>query len=233
LNHRRIYELHYGQIPKDKSGRTYDIHHIDNNHSNNDPANLQAVTIQEHYDIHYQQGDSNACLAIAMRLNLTPEQISELSKRTQRERILNGSHNLLKENGGDERAREIQLERVANGIHQFLGGEINRKRMEDKSHNFLKENGWDEIARKNALKRSAAGTHNFQGGKIQKRINTERVAAGIHNWQGDGEQQRALNKKRLDDGTHQNLIEHTCSHCGKIGKGPVMFRHHFDNCKHK
>lgn len=25
----------------------------------------------------------------------------------------------------------------------------------------------------------------------------------------------------------------TCIHCGKVGKGYVMYRHHFDNCKQK
>ena len=53
VNYRKIYEDHYGQIPLDEEGRSYDIHHIDGNHNNNDISNLKAVTIQEHYDIHY------------------------------------------------------------------------------------------------------------------------------------------------------------------------------------
>lgn len=28
-------------------------------------------------------------------------------------------------------------------------------------------------------------------------------------------------------------FEHTCTHCGKVGKGNAMFRHHMDRCKHK
>ena len=35
--YRKIYEQHHGPIPIDESGRTYDIHHIDGNHFNNDP----------------------------------------------------------------------------------------------------------------------------------------------------------------------------------------------------
>jgi hypothetical protein len=50
---RKIYEDYFGPIPKDSDGRSYDIHHIDGDHSNNHPSNLKAVTIQEHYDIHY------------------------------------------------------------------------------------------------------------------------------------------------------------------------------------
>ena len=54
-NYRKIYKQYYGPIPKDEFGRRYDIHHIDGNHDNCDASNLKAVTIQEHYDIHYQQ----------------------------------------------------------------------------------------------------------------------------------------------------------------------------------
>ena len=48
---RKIYIKHFGNIPKDGDGRSYEIHHIDGNHSNNDPSNLRAVTIKEHYEI--------------------------------------------------------------------------------------------------------------------------------------------------------------------------------------
>ena len=51
-DHRKIYERYNGSIPDG-----YEIHHIDGNHKNNDPKNLKAVTMQEHYNIHYQQGD--------------------------------------------------------------------------------------------------------------------------------------------------------------------------------
>ena len=61
-NYRKIYENHYGPIPKEENGRSYEIHHLDGNHHNNDPKNLKAVRIQEHYDIHYSQGDWSACL---------------------------------------------------------------------------------------------------------------------------------------------------------------------------
>lgn len=37
-----------------------------------------------------------------------------------------------------------------------------------------------------------------------------------------------LNSIRTDH-PHTNL--HTCPHCGKVGKGMVMMRWHFDNCR--
>ena len=56
INYRKIYETYNGPIPIDEEGRKYDIHHIDGDYTNNDPTNLKAVTIQEHYDIHWEQG---------------------------------------------------------------------------------------------------------------------------------------------------------------------------------
>ena len=78
-NHHKIYESHFGEILYDEIDRTYEIYHIDNNHSNNDLTNLKAVTIQEHYDIHYSQGDYGACSKIAQRMKLTPNEKSRIS----------------------------------------------------------------------------------------------------------------------------------------------------------
>lgn len=39
--YRKIYENHFGPIPKDKDGRSYEIHHIDGNRKNNEISNLK------------------------------------------------------------------------------------------------------------------------------------------------------------------------------------------------
>jgi hypothetical protein len=83
-NYRKIYEHHHGAIPVDDLGRTYEIHHTDGNHHNNHPSNLQCVSVQEHYDIHYAQEDWGACFCIAKRLKLTKEQISGLIRAHNR-----------------------------------------------------------------------------------------------------------------------------------------------------
>jgi hypothetical protein len=86
--YRKIYEQHYGLIPVDDDGRTYEIHHIDGNRANNDINNLVSVSIQEHYDIHYKQGDWAACLAISMRMNKSPEEISKIQSEIGRKSAL-------------------------------------------------------------------------------------------------------------------------------------------------
>jgi len=83
-NYRKIYESYYGPIPKDNEGRTFEIHHIDGNRNNNSIENLKAVSIQEHYDIHYKNGDYGACVMIAKRLNLPKDYMSNIQKGKKR-----------------------------------------------------------------------------------------------------------------------------------------------------
>jgi hypothetical protein len=78
--HRKIYKEHYGLIPKDVNGRSYEIHHIDGDHSNNNISNLKCVSIEEHYKIHKSQGDIKACLIMAKRMKLSPEEKTRLAK---------------------------------------------------------------------------------------------------------------------------------------------------------
>jgi hypothetical protein len=95
VDYRRIYKRHHGSIPIDESGRTYDIHHIDKNRANNDISNLVALSIRDHYDLHWSQGDYGACLKIAIKMRKSPEELSEISKRLQKQLVENGTHPFL------------------------------------------------------------------------------------------------------------------------------------------
>jgi hypothetical protein len=129
-NYRKIYENHIGPIPRESNGRTYEIHHIDGNHSNNDPTNLTAVTIQEHYNIHYTQGDWAACRWIKIqRMEHNSEELFELNRAQNLKRVADGTHNFL---GSDTNRKRIE-----NGTHHLLGGELQRKRVTDGTHHFL------------------------------------------------------------------------------------------------
>jgi len=172
----KIWIKHNGPIPKDWEDRSYEIHHIDGNDTNNDITNLRCVTIREHYYIHWFQGDWGACQMLAIRMKKTHQEISELAALAQKKN-------------------------VENGTHHFLGGEQQRK---------------------SNKKRIENGTHHFLGGKIQK----QRVNNGTHNLSGPNN-----NKTKLENGTHHCLITHICPYCKETGKGAIMFRWHFDNCK--
>lgn len=90
--YRNIYTKHHGSIPVDESGRTYEIHHIDGDHTNNDISNLVAVSMQEHYDIHYSQGDYGCCILMAFKMNMPDKEMSDLMKASHKKRKDNGTH---------------------------------------------------------------------------------------------------------------------------------------------
>lgn len=212
-DYRKIYEQHNGAIPKDKDGRHYEIHHIDGNRKNDNPSNLIALTIQEHYDIHYAQGDWGACQNIMIRMNKTPEEIS----KTCRGLAIKNNHR-----------------RVEDGTHNFLGPESNRKRIENGTHNFL----GGEIPRKTQRRRVAAGVHHFLGGEISGKTSRRRVADGTHPFLGP-ENSRKNNLRRMTEGTHHFITNNPCKtivkcpYCPKEGPAPQMKQWHFDNCKKK
>lgn len=84
VNYRKIWEENFGEIPKDDEGRSYEIHHKDGNRENNNINNLSCLSIQEHYNIHYKQGDYGACVMIAKRMSLPPEHLSNIQTGVKR-----------------------------------------------------------------------------------------------------------------------------------------------------
>jgi hypothetical protein len=138
--YRKIYEEHYGSIPKDINGRSYDIHHIDGNPNNNDISNLIALSIQEHYNIHYSQGDFGACWLLSRKIKMTPEELSELSKKVQNDRIRNNNHHFVGENNpskisskngshplSKEKGTAHNRKMIDNGIHPLVGGKVQKQ----------------------------------------------------------------------------------------------------------
>jgi hypothetical protein len=64
-----IWKKEFGEVPKDSLGRSYDIHHIDGNKDNNNINNLKAVSLEEHWKIHFDRGEFAAANLIADRFN--------------------------------------------------------------------------------------------------------------------------------------------------------------------
>ena len=121
-SYRRIYERHHGPIPKDELGRSYEIHHKDGNHSNNAIDNLQMVTIQEHFDIHYAQGDYTAASMIAKRMHyaLTSEQLSAIASQSVSDQIERGVHNF----SNPELHAQYTRRALERGTHASLNSEL-------------------------------------------------------------------------------------------------------------
>lgn len=119
-NHRQIYKSYHGPIPNDEDGRTYEIHHIDGNPLNNSIENLIALSIKDHYDIHYKQEDWIACFRIAKRMKISPQEKSELARKANAIRIMNGTHNFQNAEWSSTNATTANKSRVDSGTHNLL-----------------------------------------------------------------------------------------------------------------
>jgi hypothetical protein len=97
-----------------------EIHHINGNHYDNRIENLKLVTIDEHYNIHLENGDFIQCLMIQKRMEISPEERSriqsEASKISNKKRLEEGTHNWNSENN-----RKNALKLMYEGRHHFIG----------------------------------------------------------------------------------------------------------------
>lgn len=208
--YRDVYIKNFGPIPREPNGRSYEIHHKDGNHTNNDPSNLVALTLQEHYDKHFEQNDFRACALMAAKLKKTPDEINYLIRLESLKRVANGTHHFLGENNpsvrkskdgthhffNDEWQRERARKSVENGSNNFLGGEIQRERIKEGTHHFLGDSNPSVVRAKN-------GTHHWQGGSHHKE----------------------MNKKLLAEGNHSTQWKWTCQ-CGREGMGKSNLGQH-------
>lgn len=88
MSYRKIWESHYGKIPDG-----YEIHHIDGDRSNDAIKNLMCVSIEEHFRIHYSQGDYLACSIMADRMKLGREERLRVHKMAMQSRDQSGNKN--------------------------------------------------------------------------------------------------------------------------------------------
>jgi len=154
--YRKVWEDHHGPIPKDSNGVSYEIHHIDGDPSNNSIENLACVSIEEHYNIHYEQKDYGAAFLIAGRMNRTPDEISEIAskagKASAEKMLKNGTHNFqtidrsktiyfYSTEEGKQVRRQLNKEMYENNTNKFFDPEACRertkKRIEDGTHNLV------------------------------------------------------------------------------------------------
>lgn len=202
-NYRKIYQQMIGPIPTDDEGNSYDIHHLDGNPQNNSRDNLIALSRQDHYDIHYLQGDWGACLAIKMRMKHTTDELRELSRLSNIRRVDNGTHHLL----GGSQQRVVNKKRVDDGTHNWLGGDAAR----------------DAVA-----KQIAAGQNKLVGGDIQRKTNADRLENGTHHLVGPSH-----NITRIKNGNHPTQTHISCTCCRRVIRGVASFNQHYPACIRK
>ena len=129
-------------------------------------------------------------------------------------RVADGTHNFL---GGDI-PRRTQKKLIEAGTHHFLDGEVsrlsNKKRLEDGTHHLLG-------ARNPVHERVANRTHHFFDSEFARRNSRKRVEAGTHHLLG-GEISRRTQKKLIEAGTHHFLGESNPNH-KRIKDGTHIF----------
>lgn len=178
--YRRLYEQHFGPIPKG-----YHIHHRDGDHSNNHIENLQCLSVQEHYDIHYSQGDYGACWAMVQtgHLSISPEERSFISSQTQLGLSKKGKHPFqTEENKEKSRKRNIERnkERIGKTYEEIYGAEKSeqvRTSIGDTQRGVPKNLNEEQLAKKSEYCKNNNPMHNISEEDNLIRIERIKLAA--------------------------------------------------------
>jgi len=187
MHYRKIWTQANGPIPRDEEGHSYEIHHKDGNRKNNNIDNLLCITIQEHYDIHYIQGDYAAAFRIAQRMNLDPEVKSELMSRSNKKRLQEGNHPFIDMEVRDK-AKSTILDKVKKGLLPFQDKEFLKKALQIKQEKYTHEElseqtkkGWEKWKQNNpdtlsrTLPGSQAGAQKTKGTKWYHKLTGEQL----------------------------------------------------------
>jgi hypothetical protein len=193
IDYRKIYENHHGPIPHDDEGRRYEIHHKDGDDENNDPSNLVALTIQEHYDLHYDQGDYFECYMIMnQRMSKSPEELSRLATLNNLKRVKEGTHPLVsgeiqsktqlrlwKELGENHPLAKAQRQRIEEGTHHLQKTGADHPSYDSTEYSFVNTKTGERVTmpRNDFLKK-----YNLHSGSVSDMVNNKRGVQSVDGW---------------------------------------------------
>lgn len=211
MNYRKIWSSHYGPIPKDEKGRSYDIHHIDGNRNNNDITNLKAVSLEEHWKIHFEKGDYLEANMIADRIGKelyygwkhkeeTKKKISEANKG---KKMSEKTRKKMSEWQKGRLLSQDHKKKISESLKGREFSEESRRKISESRKNKKPAPFSEETRRK--MSESRRGKHR-----------TEETKNKI------SESKSEIAQKKLE-----------CPHCKLIGGITNMKRYHFDNCRNK
>ena len=223
--YRKIWEESNGLIPYDFTGRRMEIHHIDGERDNDSIENLQLVTIQEHYDIHYKQGDWAACQSIVNRMKVSSEEKSKICSNLAKKRVKDGTHHFqdptfIKK---DSKRKSRDWSGKNHPLYNKPVSESTRKKR-SQSHKQLVDQGLHHLQgpahkdrmREKANKELKNGTHVFQQAEYRDKLN-EKLNELIKN------KSHSFNRPdRIDP----NKILVFCVHCQREVSKPAFARFH-------
>jgi hypothetical protein len=261
MNYRKLYTDLVGEIPKDDKNVPYEIHHIDGNHNNNAIENLIAVSIQEHYDIHYSQGNYNACYLISTRLHMTNEKREHLKDLCSKFMTTNNPSS--KSKGANHPSRNTAVVRNSNTNEtirisrndpRFLMDEwnsVNKNMVTVRDRNgkcFSVKLDDPRYISGELIPASKGKTRNWSEDQVselyksrigrkwseEERLSRDETRKPNPNKGKPGNPQSVESNHKRSDAARGKIYKLvTCPHCGKIGGGNAMKQHHFDRCKEK
>ena len=223
--HRKVWIAHHGPIPFDDDGYRHEIHHIDGDSINNSIDNLIALTIGEHYEIHFWQNDWAACQNIVIRMNITPEERSRLASEFARRRVLDGTHPFTDPKFIAANGKRTSDRLKGSGNHMFGKNHTDETRsLMSNSQTALVDTGthhtltdeWADARREQQNALIEAGTHNFQDPANREAVNAaqrEMIKQGTHPF---------LSGNRMDP----NSIAVSCVICRRVTNLPALMKGH-------
>lgn len=234
--YRKIFEHHNGPIPKDNSGRSYHIHHIDGDRNNNQPNNLKAVSIVEHFQIHVEQEDWGACLRLAPLLNMSATEISAIASKANQSRLCKGTHifqsDIFKAQL-PEWSRAVARRRVAEGTNPFQDKKKSQEWAAQRvASGVYQTPQYSQKCTERNLKGIHDGTNPFSPDKNPSKIQTQcphcHKTGGISNmrrWHFDKCMQSPNYVKSI-----QKFDAVVCPHCKVVCTNYQSVAYHFDKC---
>ena len=240
VNYRKIWQDHSGlKIPKG-----WHIHHIDGDQTNNSPDNLICVSPEEHWLIHYSNGDPIAINgkfiqgageagkrggAVVLSGQIAKIQTKENQDKGRRNRdpksmsemgYIQGRKNVANGTLAKARALSPTLGNKEWG-HKYAG--INGKKNRGKVHVTNISTGEDRKLTKAQALHLASGEWRLG-----------RTRGGWNTFSPDLRQtiQLAGIKASLQSPNHPNNQQLTCPHCRTVADLRNARRWHFDNCRY-
>ena len=178
-NYRKIWEEINGTIPLDEFGRRMEIHHLDGDRTNNELSNLTLLTINEHYKIHYDNGDWAACQSIINRMAVSPEEKSKTCSELANKRFADGTHHFLDPEFIKLDSKRKSIRNQGSGNPMFgrkVSDETTRKRSEahakrvEQGIHYLQSDKHKSRMRERAITELSNGTHIFQQEENRKKV---------------------------------------------------------------
>ena len=226
MNYRKIWTQYNGPIPVDEHGRSYEIHHIDGNRENNSIENLQCLSAEDHYKLHYEKGEYFAAHLIAQRIKssslkeITEWNISDAHREALRESKL-GDKNPMK--------NPVTREKVSKALK-------GRKKSPEAEAKRLKSREGFKHSEESKEKISAALKGKPKSEAHKQKMSEVRL--GHKRSQKSIEKQKQSSKgykhsEKVKEKMRKPKVKVECPYCTQVGGVSQMKRWHFDNCKLK